>query len=71
MKTVKVRIALEIDPEGKWHACGFQDAGSWNEIMDSFDQLDNSARHWIEAEVPVPAAEPAAIAGKAVEVEPA
>lgn len=67
MKTLKVKIALEIDPEGNWHAYGYPNAESWMEAMDSFDFLDNSVRYWIEAEVPVPDAEPVIISGNAVE----
>ena len=73
MKTVKVRIALEIGPDGSWHAYGYGAPGSkpeeFNSIMDSFDAIDDAARHWIEAEVPVPATEPAVVAGKVVEVD--
>ena len=73
MKTVKVRIALEIGPEGDWHAYGYGAPGSkseeFNSVMDSFDAIEDAARHWIEAEVPVPEAEPDTLHGKAVEVE--
>jgi hypothetical protein len=71
MKTVKVRIALEIDPEGNWQASGCGGPGmvamDWGDHMAAFDAMDDGARHWIEAEVPVPEAEPQTLAGKAVE----
>jgi hypothetical protein len=70
MKTVKVRIALEIGPEGEWQAYGFPSANH-EDCLCGLPRIENSARYWIEAEVPVPDAEPAAIAGKAVEVGPA
>jgi hypothetical protein len=67
VKTVKVKIALEIGPEGNWQAYGFPSADH-DECLNAFESIENSARYWIEAEVPVPDAEPAVIVGKAVEV---
>lgn len=70
MKTVKVRIALEINQDGEWQASGWTDLETWESTMGCFDSLEGDVvRHWIEAEVPVPDAEPAAIAGKAVKLE--
>lgn len=73
MKTVKVKIALEIDTEGYWHACGFSGGDDWDEVMEAIDCLDGHhvKRHWIEAEIPVPAEDAEVIAGKAVEAAPA
>lgn len=72
MKTQKVRIALEINSAGVWQAYGYavDAADSWEEIMESVEPLEGHhvQRHWIEAEVPVPDAEPAVVAGKAIEV---
>jgi hypothetical protein len=70
MKTIKVRIALEVASTGQWQAYGFDlTDGTWDDIMDGLEPLQEPyvKRHWIEAEVPVPAAEPATIAGSAVE----
>lgn len=68
MKTVKVRIALEIGPEGDWQASACSaDENDWGVAMSAYDVIDSSQRYWIEAEVPVPEAEPTTISGKAVE----
>lgn len=55
MKTVKVRIAVSVDPKGNWGSSGSSgqdeaEAHSW-----TVDLLqDGEARYWIEAELPVP-----------------
>jgi hypothetical protein len=75
MKTVKVRIALEIAPDGQWQASGssfFDDtpaSEAWDLVMDGHEPLEGHhvKRHWIDVEVPVPDAEPEVIAGKATE----
>jgi hypothetical protein len=73
MKTVKVRIALEIGPDGNWQANGYggpaidQDPPDWGDHMSSYDAIDDGRRYWIEVEVPVPEEEPETLAGNAVE----
>ncbi len=68
MKTVKVRIALMINADGKWSASGW--AGAPDEHMrdtvnDCIDQEPNhDTLHWIEAEVPVPEIKSTTIKGK-------
>lgn len=54
---VKVRIAVAVDPEGMWNACG----GSWSLGDDKLamdiciDQLaEGEARYWVETEVELP-----------------
>jgi hypothetical protein len=70
MKTVKVRIALEIDPEGDWQASSSNIWGNdWEDGVSPWDE-PGSKRYWIEAEVPVPEALHETISGKAVEAEP-
>lgn len=69
METIKVRIALEINPKGDWQAMGSYAYGDddWEGVMDAFEPLDgNAKRLWIEAEVTVPAAEPETVKGEAV-----
>jgi|GEM_PF-5014953 len=64
-KTIKVRIALEINSDGEWFAYGFTRCKSWKEAMECFDTLDGETkRHWITAEVPLPDAEPEAVVGR-------
>jgi len=51
-KTVKVRIAVGIDKDGDWEACGnsvLQDQEKENRCSWS-----RSVTHWIEAEIPIP-----------------
>ena len=70
MKTIKLRIALEITPNGEWQAAGSNfDDGDWNYAMTHCDPLPEAKKHWIEAEVPVPEEATAeVVAGNAVEV---
>lgn len=70
MMTIKVRIALEINPDAEWQAYGSNlHTGDWAEVMDGIEALDGHhvRRHWITAEIPVPAEEAEVIAGSAVE----
>ena len=58
MKTVRVRIAVAVDPNGEWNASG------WNSLTDKYDDVamgialegvgEGEARYWIEAELPLP-----------------
>ena len=68
MKTVKVRIALLINSDGHWAANGWTDMENWYDSgIDNCDDDCATARHWIEAEVPVPAADAGVIQGNATE----
>jgi hypothetical protein len=76
VKTTKVRIALEIAPNGEWQAYGSshidlaEDGGdTWGLVMDGLEALDGHhvKRHWITAEIPVPAEDAEVVAGSAVE----
>lgn len=68
MKTIKVKIALEVNPDGEWHAYGWHDAADWDEAMDGLEPLQghHTQRLYVTADVPVPAAEPATVTGEAV-----
>lgn len=58
MKTVKVRIAVAVDPKGLWSASGWSFNGRpmIEEPMDiAIDGVgEGEARYWITAEIPVP-----------------
>jgi len=58
MKTVKVRIAVLVDPKGAWAAYGgngISDATAMDNCLDGVG--DNDARFWLTAELPVPEAQ--------------
>lgn len=54
MAEVKVRIALAVDPDGKWSAQGWPtfESDDWDFVVDDLEQ--GEARYWITAEVDVP-----------------
>jgi len=59
MPKVKVRIAVAVDPSGKWNACGWRkDNGdtAGEDAMDCTVDMVGSgeARYWVEAELDVP-----------------
>ena len=54
--TVRVRIAVAVDCNGKWYASG---VSRWNDqrVLDEMPILglaEGETYHWIEADVPVP-----------------
>lgn len=59
-KTVRIRIAVAVDPQGNWNATGWKvrtGAPPENELMSTaLEGLDSSeeACFWVEAELPVP-----------------
>jgi len=66
-KTVKVKIAVAVDPKGRWYAQGSGDTATGfvypmnhDELLETVD-IDqcgpNEALFWITAELPVPAIE--------------
>lgn len=72
MKTVKVRIAVAVDPKGRWctHGNGELEAGllypkNHDELLETID-LDqcgpSEALFWLTAELPIP--EPVEVAAK-------
>ena len=55
MKTVKVRIAVAVDRNGMWNACGW--TGAKNEDMRKMavDVVGAGDRvFWLEAQLPIP-----------------
>ena len=56
-KTVKVRIAVSVDPAGAWSSAGWSWSGSDSEDFHSYtiDSLEpGENRYWLEAELEVP-----------------
>lgn len=69
MKTVKVRFAVEVNPEGEWSGGGDHEAGDeWSDHNPNY-YLNNAKRYWVTAELPVPEApaEPETVAGTVTE----
>ena len=55
MKTVKVKIALAIDPEGRWAVAGWSDADLDDLHSFAIDHISTGeARYWLTADVPIP-----------------
>jgi hypothetical protein len=59
-RTVKVRIAVAVDPTGDWNSCGYKtsDKGDEDGVMQiCVDTLGSGeARYWLTAELEVPEA---------------
>ena len=59
-ETIKVRIALAVDPDGSWCAGGdatFDDDHDWDEIMEGISEpVAGQKRYWVVLEVPRPPA---------------
>lgn len=71
-KTVRFRIAVAIDDEGRGCACGWRGTNNDSdseklcdvEIMMSHYDMETSAIHWVEVDIPVPVApDPTTIEG--------
>jgi hypothetical protein len=55
MKTIKVRVAVAIDPSGKWNALGWSGECDYVIMRDCVEHLEEGeARYWLEAELPIP-----------------
>jgi len=63
MKTVKIRICVVVDEQGKWNAFGYSAGGLSKESDDkskeiALDGFEDSKGvemvYWVEAEVPIP-----------------
>jgi len=58
MKTVKVRIAVAVDPEGEVSAAALSPGKPWNDADYILDHLaPGEARYIFTAELPVPEAQ--------------
>ena len=74
--TRRVRILVVIDPTGHWEASGsasYTDAETRSNLDDFTGDMGRPpwGYHWIEANVPVPAAEPdTAIEGEVTDAQP-
>lgn len=54
-KTVKVRIAVAVDPDGKWAATGWEGLKTDEAFDFILDDLKHGeSRFWLTAELPVP-----------------
>jgi hypothetical protein len=67
-RTVKVRIAVAVDPEGAWCGQGWSDHNGGPVEGAAVEAAvgaaaSGSARFWIEAELPVPERDPVTIRG--------
>lgn len=60
MKTVKVKIAVAVDPHGNWNAVGWNEAAKNNPNLPMDLAIssveEGEAHYWITAELPIPAA---------------
>jgi hypothetical protein len=58
MPDVQVRIAVAVDPKGRWNAMGWSEAKG-DDAMDSAIEIvgDGEARYWLTATLPVPEAQ--------------
>jgi hypothetical protein len=54
MKTVKVRIAVAVDPSGSWNASGWLNADGRELDLLMDDMGVGGAFYWVTAELPIP-----------------
>ena len=58
MRTVKVRIAVAVDPDGRWSAFAYSDKdGIVKTTHDDLfvdDMKDGEARYFVTADLPIP-----------------
>lgn len=67
-KTVKVRIAVAVDPSGDWNASGWRGCDDQTAMGNTLDTLnEGEARYWLEAELPIPQVTTVAAEVKSVE----
>ena len=54
-KTVRVRIAVAVDPSGRWNASGWSTAPTGMEAELAIDGVGEGERlFWVEADLPIP-----------------
>lgn len=55
MKTVKVRIAVAVDPEGNWSSAGWSNGRDGDKMGIACETVGTGeARYWLEAELAIP-----------------
>lgn len=55
MKTIKVRVAVAIDPTGAWNASGWSGDTTGEAMSLACEGVeDGEARYWLVAELPIP-----------------
>jgi len=68
-KTVKVRIAVAVDPSGEWSATGWHEASDELMMECARDSVaDGEALYWLEAELAIP--EPETVQASVTEAAP-
>jgi hypothetical protein len=56
-RTIRIRIPVAVDPQGRWYAYGYPGLKDHNELLETtdFDQIGpNEALYWVTAEVAIP-----------------
>ena len=54
-KTVRVRIAVAVDPDGFWSANGWAGSNEKVHMERACDTVgEGEARYWLEADLPIP-----------------
>lgn len=54
-KTVRVRIAVAVDPSGDWSACGWAGSEDDDKRGIASDTVgEHEAIYWLEADLPIP-----------------
>lgn len=54
-KTVRVRIAVVVDPSGYWNSCGWGTGGDSEKMALAVETMEEGeSRFWLEADLPVP-----------------
>jgi hypothetical protein len=57
-KTVRVRIAVSVDADGNWNACGWTKTSDANKMGLAIEPLSQGEQqYWLEADLTLPAAE--------------
>ena len=54
-ETVRVRVAVAVDSNGEWNACGAVGMDDQDAMCLAADPLEfGEARYWLEAKLPLP-----------------
>mgnify|MGYP005705716557 CR=1 FL=1 len=52
--TIRVKIAVAVDPDGDWNSSGWRDGSPEGMIAFASGPFDSSQVTWVEADVPIP-----------------